>query len=218
MNNPSGASPPSPMHSAPEQLLGILRDRIALARDGLDQLLATETGAINVLGTVESVLKNGGTLLTCGNGGSAAQALHLSEELLGRFIANRTPLPSICLNADPTALTCIANDFGFESVFSRQVTALAQPGDALVVFSTSGNSPNIVAALKEAQRLGVTTIALLGGDGGAALAHCDASVVVEGPDTASIQEAHQTLLHACCAIVEPRGCGSDCGCVSKDES
>lgn len=194
--------------------LTILHERIALARTGLDRLIVAKTGAIQVLAAVEHVLTSGGTLFTCGNGGSAAQALHFSEELLGRFSADRPPLASVCLNADPTALTCIANDFGFETIFARQVEALVGPTDALVVLSTSGNSPNIVAALVEAKRRGATTIGFLGGDGGAAIAHCDVSVVIDAPDTASIQEAHQTLLHACCATVEPSGGGGTC--TSKD--
>jgi D-sedoheptulose 7-phosphate isomerase len=194
----------------------ILHERISLARTGLDRLIIAETGAIQILEAVKNVFTGGGTLYTCGNGGSAAQALHFSEELLGRFNATRPPLASICLNADPTALTCIANDFGFETIFARQVEALIRPADALAVLSTSGNSPNIVAALVEAKRRGATTIGFLGGDGGDALAHCDVSVVIDAPDTASIQEAHQTLLHACCATVEPQDCGSDCSCTSKD--
>ena len=138
----------------------------------------------------------------CGNGGSAAQALHFSEELLGRYKRDRPAIAAVCLNADPTALTCIANDFGFERVFARQIEALSGPEDGLVVFSTSGRSPNILEALKTAARQGTKTIGFLGGDGGPALPLCDEAVVIQGDDTAAIQEAHQTLLHACCELLE----------------
>ena len=152
--------------------------------------------------SIQAIVAQGGTLYTCGNGGSAAQALHFSEELLGRFRADRRPLPSTCLNADPTALTCIANDYGFQSIFSRQAQALLGPGDGLVVFSTSGRSENIINVLNVAAQRGSKRIGFLGGDGGPARDLCDVSVVIEGSDTASIQEAHQTLLHACCELLE----------------
>src|SRR5688572_31089255 len=107
-------------------------------------------------------LADGGTIYTAGNGGSAAQALHLAEELIGRYRSDRPPLRAVCLNADPTALTCIANDFGFGQVFARQCEALLTPNDVLLVFSTSGKSPNIVQALETARRRQCTTVGLLG--------------------------------------------------------
>ncbi len=137
----------------------------------------------------------GGRVYTCGNGGSAAHALHLAEELIGRYRETRRPLPAVCLCADPTALTCIANDFGFEHVFSRQVQGLARRGDALVVFSTSGKSPNLVAALHTARSMGVTTIGLLGRGGGECAPLCDHAVVVAGERGEHVQEAHQVLIH-----------------------
>ena len=142
-------------------------------------------------------------MLTCGNGGSAAEALHFAEELVGRFDADRPPLRALCLNADPTALTCIANDYGFEQIFARQCQALAGPEDAFVVFSTSGRSPNIVRALEVARAQGTRTIGLLGGDGGAAAALCDLCLIAPGQDSAAIQEAHQVVLHAVCNCLEP---------------
>lgn len=148
------------------------------------------------------VLQRGGLVATCGNGGSAAEALHLAEELVGRYRASRAPRRAICLVADPTALTCIANDFGFEQIFSRQVEALLRPEDALLVFSTSGRSPNIVAALRAARARGATTLGLLGGDGGACAALCDESIVVPLTDSAFVQEAHQVVMHLLCERLE----------------
>lgn len=153
--------------------------------------------------TIGRVVREGGTVVTCGNGGSAAEALHLAEELVGRYRTNRPPIAATCLNADPTALTCIANDFGFDEIFRRPCEALLGPGDALVVFTTSGRSRNLVAALETARARGAATIGFLGGDGGAALPLCDASIVVPGPDSAAIQEVHQVLMHAVCEQFEP---------------
>lgn len=154
-----------------------------------------------------SQLQAGGTLYTAGNGGSASQALHLAEELIGRYRGDRQSLRAICLNADPTALTCIGNDFGFDQVFARQCEALLTPADALVVFSTSGNSPNIIKALEVARRNRATSIGMLGGQGGNALRLCDHAVVVPGPpgsagDSAHIQEAHEVALHLICEAIE----------------
>ena len=140
---------------------------------------------------------------TCGNGGSAAEALHFAEELVGRYRTDRPGIPAICLNADPTALTCIANDFGFEAIFSRQCESLLEARDCLVVFTTSGKSPNLRAALEVAAARGATTIGFLGGDGGPARNLCDVSISIPGPDSAAIQEIHQLLMHACCEQFEP---------------
>lgn len=146
----------------------------------------------------------GHTLYTAGNGGSAADALHLAEELIGRYRGNRRPLPAICLNADIGALTCIANDFGYDEVFSRQLAALGKPGDVLVVFSTSGHSANILNVLRTARSKGVISIALLGKDGGAARALADHALIVPSNNTARIQEMHTLILHAICEEVEQR--------------
>ena len=123
-------------------------------------------------------LRAGGKLLTCGNGGSAADALHLAEELVGRYRVERPALPAVCLNADPTALTCIGNDYGFEQVFARGVKALGRPGDVLVGFTTSGNSANVLAAFAAARRCAVVTILLAGKDGGQARGRCDFEIIV----------------------------------------
>ena len=158
-----------------------------------------------MLETIGRVVAAGGKVVTCGNGGSAAEALHLSEELVGRYLSNRPAIPAICLNADPTALTCIANDFGFDAVFSRQCEALLAAEDVLVVFTTSGRSANLLRALDVARDRGAATVGFLGGDGGAALDRCDASIVIPGPDSAAIQEIHQMLMHAVCEQFESAG-------------
>ena len=153
---------------------------------------------------VYDCLRSGGTLYTAGNGGSAAQALHLAEELIGRYRSDRPAQRAICLNTDPTALTCIGNDFGFEHIFSRQAEALVRPGDVLLVLSTSGQSENLVNALETAGQRGATTLGLLGASGGACRELCDHSIVVPGKDSAHIQEAHQVVIHLICEVVEQR--------------
>jgi len=141
-------------------------------------------------------LRGGHKLLLCGNGGSTAEAQHLAGELMGNYREHRLALAAISLTADSSVLTCIANDYGFDDIFARQVRALGQPGDVLLVFSTSGNSPNIVAALEAAREMNVKSIALLGRGGGKAAALADCALIVRHPDTARIQEAHQFLMHA----------------------
>ncbi|OAN36353.1 phosphoheptose isomerase [Chloroflexus islandicus] len=169
------------------------------------QASATLVPAIDAITTLAAdALLAGHTLYTAGNGGSAADALHLAEELIGRYRGNRRPLPAICLNADIGALTCIANDFGYDEVFARQLAALGRPGDVLVVFSTSGHSPNILNVLRTARSKGVISIALLGKDGGAACALADHALIVPSNNTARIQEVHTLILHAICEEVEQR--------------
>jgi D-sedoheptulose 7-phosphate isomerase len=173
------------------------------------QALAAQATAIDALcDLVASAVLGGHTLYTCGNGGSASDALHLAEELVGRYRANRRPLPAVCLNADVTALTCIANDFGFEQIYARQLRGLARPADLLLIFSTSGNSANLLAALHTAREMGVISIALLGKDGGAAADLADHGIIVPSANSARIQEAHTLLLHAICEEIEQRTVGA----------
>jgi D-sedoheptulose 7-phosphate isomerase len=185
--------------NSPEAISERLEGTIAAIhslRDQLDEILA--------LGRViTEKLAAGGTIYTCGNGGSAAEAMHLAEELIGRYRGQDRPAQrAICLNADATAMTCIANDFGFERVFSRQVEAMLGERDVLVVLSTSGNSDNIVRALDAARRKGATTVGLLGRGGGKALPHCDHAIIVAGEDSAHIQEGHLVVVHLICEAVE----------------
>lgn len=151
--------------------------------------------------TVET-FGHGGKMLTMGNGGSAAEALHLAEEMVGRYHGERAPQPAVCLNADPTALTCIANDFGYEQVFARQIEALAGPGDLVVVLSTSGNSPNLVAGLMAARARGAHTAGLLGGNGGEAGELCDMPFIVPMTHSGHVQEVHTMAVHILCEAVE----------------
>lgn len=151
---------------------------------------------------IVAALKAGHKILTAGNGGSAAEALHMAEELIGRFKTNRPSLPGIALVADSTALTCIGNDFGFDHIFSRQVEGLGRPGDVLVLFSTSGNAANLSLALKEAHERGLKTLCLLGRTGGHLAGKGTWEILVPGEETARIQEAHQVILHIILEIVE----------------
>lgn len=147
-------------------------------------------------------LRDGGSLLACGNGGSASDAMHLCEELTGRYRETRPALPAVCLNADGTALTCIANDFGFAEVFARQVQALGREGDVLIGFSTSGNSANVVCALEAAKEKNMTTVLVGGNDGGVAAGLADWSVIVPSSSSARIQEVHTWILHRWIEIME----------------
>lgn len=147
-------------------------------------------------------LARGGRLFFFGNGGSASDSLHLAAELTGRLRQERRPLAALALNADVAALTAIANDYGYAEVFARQLSALARPGDCAVAISTSGSSPNVLKALQVARTLGIGTVALLGRDGGAALALADHAVVVPHEDSARIQEAHIFIGHTWCGQVE----------------
>lgn len=151
-----------------------------------------------IISLITKTLVNGGKVLAAGNGGSAAEAMHLAEELSGRYKNDRQALPGISLCSDGTVLTCIANDYGFEKVFSRQVEALGAAGDVLVLFSTSGNSDNLTAAAKQAKEQGLSVIALLGGNGGSLLASGNVTleICVTGTAGAHVQEAHQVLIHA----------------------
>lgn len=149
-------------------------------------------------------LREGKKVLACGNGGSAADSGHFTTELLCRFIKDRASLPAISLAQDGGFLTATGNDYGFDHIFSRQVTGLGAAGDVLVAFTTSGHSQNVKLALEAAKAKGLRTIALLGKDGGACKGLADVEFIIEGPETARIQEAHKVLLHAFCAGIEAR--------------
>lgn len=133
-------------------------------------------------------------VLICGNGGSAADAMHFAEEFTGRFRKDRPALPAIAL-ADPTHITCVANDYGFEHIFARGVEAYGQPGGVLLALSTSGNSLNVIRAVEKCQELGMKTVCLLGKDGGRLKGMADVEIIVPGETTDRIQELHMILLH-----------------------
>lgn len=178
---------------------------VAGIRGAADAIAGLEQQARDICAFCRAVVKTlraGGKVLTAGNGGSAAEALHLAEELVGRYRGRRRSLPAVSLAADPTTLTCIANDFGYEEVFARQVEGLGRRGDLLVLFSTSGKSANLPPALRAARRAGMRVAALLGRDGGSLAGRADAEVIVPGSETAHIQEAHQVILHLALEAVE----------------
>lgn len=179
-----------------------LKEAIAASAASVASLGTQAEAILAISQTVVRALLSGAKVLSAGNGGSAAESLHLAEELIGRFRGERVSLPGISLVADTTALTCIGNDYGFDRVFSRQVEGLGRNGDVLVLFSTSGNSRNLVPALEAAEARGVTTIALLGRDGGALAGRADLELIVAGGETARIQEAHQVVVHLILEAVE----------------
>ncbi|MDQ0382273.1 D-sedoheptulose-7-phosphate isomerase [Amycolatopsis thermophila] len=148
------------------------------------------------------VLGAGGRLLACGNGGSAAEAQHLTGELVGRFVNDRQPLSAIALHADTSATTAIVNDYGDHEVFARQVRAHGRPGDVLVALSTSGRSQNVCAAAKTAHELGITTWALTGPAPNALASICDDTLVIDAPSTGTVQEAHLAVVHGLCAALD----------------
>lgn len=153
---------------------------------------------------IAACLENGGKVLAAGNGGSACDALHLCEELVGRYRDNRRALPAISLSADGTTLTCIGNDFGFDRIFARQVEALGRPGDVLVLFTSSGNSPNLILAIEAARAQGVKTVALTGRGGGKLAGLADAEWIVPSDHGARVQELQTWALHVILEVVEAR--------------
>jgi D-sedoheptulose 7-phosphate isomerase len=146
-------------------------------------------------------LARGGKLLFCGNGGSAADAQHLAAEFVNRFQLERPPLPAVALTTDTSILTAIANDYGFDQVFAKQVQALGRPGDILVGITTSGNSPNVVLAMRQAKERGLTTVGLLGKNG-EAVQFCDHALFVPHTVTALIQEVHIAAGHMLCKLAD----------------
>ena len=151
---------------------------------------------------IAEALRAGGKLLVFGNGGSAADAQHLSAELVGRFQKERAAMPAIALTVDTSVLTSVANDYSFKQVFVRQIEALGRPGDVALGISTSGESPNVVAALQAAKAQGLKTVALTGRDGGSVGRAADIHVNVPDQNAARVQEVHRTLMHVICEIIE----------------
>ncbi|MGH4007420.1 MAG: D-sedoheptulose-7-phosphate isomerase [Pseudonocardiaceae bacterium] len=149
-----------------------------------------------------AVLDAGGRLLACGNGGSAAEAQHLTGELVGRYLHDRRPLSAIALHADTSALTAIGNDYGGHETFARQVFAHGRPDDVLIALSTSGTSRNVVSAVKAAHEVGMAAWALTGPAPNPLAAVCDDAIAVEAPSLATVQEIHLAVVHALCAAVD----------------
>lgn len=157
-----------------------------------------------VVELVVQALANGNKLLFAGNGGSAADCQHMAGEFVSRFMFDRNPLPAVALTTDTSILTAIANDYGYEQAFSRQVQGLAKPGDVLFAYSTSGNSPNIVKSLQVARELGVATIGLTGASEGRMAPFCDHLLRVPSSCVPRIQEGHLLMGHIICELVEQR--------------
>jgi D-sedoheptulose 7-phosphate isomerase len=180
------------------------------AQRSLTQHLETFNALVRDCGTqidecssiIVDTVKRGNKILICGNGGSAADAQHIAAEFVGRYETERRALPAIALTTDTSALTALANDYDFERIFSRQVDALAAEGDCLIGISTSGNSPNVIAAVMAARRKGCRIIGMTGAKGKKLAALCDAALMVPSERTARIQEAHITVAHIWCEIVD----------------
>ncbi len=151
---------------------------------------------------VAGALMNEQKIMFCGNGGSAADSQHLAAELTGRFQTERIPLPGLALTTDSSVLTAIGNDYGFDNVFARQVSALSRPGDVLMALSTSGRSPNVVKAVEVAHRMNCRVIGLTGGSGGELAQQADISVVIPSDNSARVQEVHITIGHIICEVLD----------------
>jgi D-sedoheptulose 7-phosphate isomerase len=173
----------------------------ALARSVLDSVSLSERVAL-VAGRYADTLHAGGTIFFCGNGGSAADAQHVATEYVVRYAASRRPLAALALTTDSSLLTAAANDLGFERVFARQVEALCRPADLLVLHSTSGESPNLIAAARAARERSVPTVAFLGRGGGTLMGQVDEAIVVPSDDTGCIQVIHLALEHLIVELVE----------------
>jgi len=167
-------------------------------------LAGLEDPLLRAADAVVSALAAGRKLLLCGNGGSASDAAHISAEFVCRFIGDRRPYPALALGVDGGLLTAIGNDYEFGDAFARQVRAFGQPGDVLIGISSSGKSRNILAAIEEARRRDMVTIALLGRDGGFTKGAADIELIVPGEATARIQEAQKFLLHVICELAEEK--------------
>lgn len=178
------------------------QETLTASTAAIQSLSVLEPEMIQATERVVRCLKNGHKVLACGNGGSAADAAHLVTEFVVRYLHDRPPYPAIALTESGSTLTAGGNDYGFDQVFARQVQALGQPGDVLIVFSTSGNSVNILQALERANVMKLDSIAFLGCDGGPAKSMATLELIVPNQSTARIQEGHAVLIHALCQMVE----------------
>jgi D-sedoheptulose 7-phosphate isomerase len=163
---------------------------------------AAQASLVKIAAQVTQVLQSSGKILIGGNGGSMADAMHFAEEWTGRFRKERKPFPALVLGGDPTHLSCVGNDYGFEEVFSRSVVAFAKPEDAVILLSTSGNSENLIRAARAAREVPVPVIGFLGKGGGKLLPLCDSAIVAPGVTSDRIQEIHMLTLHVLIEVVE----------------
>ena len=197
-----GNSPKSESLTAAETLLKrSLREHL----DSIQALSDSKLTEIEEAGElICQTLSGAHKVLLCGNGGSAADAQHIAAELVGRYELQRRAFPAIALTTDTSALTALSNDYGYEEVFARQVQALATHGDLLIAISTSGKSPNVIRAVEQAKALGCKTIALTGADGEPLSSICDLAVSVPAQRTSRVQEAHITIGHLWCEMVDAK--------------
>lgn len=184
---------------ARERIAAVLRESARLKEESARILPESVAAAADLM--IEA-LRSGRKVVAFGNGGSAADAVHFTAELVGRYLGDRPSLPAMALNENVSSLTAISNDYGYERVFARQVEGLVHAGDVVVAISTSGTSPNVLAGLEAARRAGARTVGLTGRDGGAMPALCDACVIVPSQSTARIQETHITVIHIWCELIE----------------
>jgi D-sedoheptulose 7-phosphate isomerase len=187
-------------------------DEIRKTRVLVDAILADDALLDRVVAAAEAcihTLKNGGKLLLAGNGGSAADAQHIAGEFVSRFLFDRPGLPAIALTTDTSILTAIGNDYGYERLFARQIQALGRAGDVLIAYSTSGSSPNILAALDEARLSGLITIGFTGNRQSPMRDRCDILLDVPSSETPKIQEGHLVIGHILCGLVEQAMFGKD---------
>ena len=191
---------PKPKNSTSTQLLN---DSLSEHLETFHSLIAMRMREIEQSGkAICDALLRGNKILLCGNGGSAADSQHIATELVGRYEKKRRSWPAISLTTDTSALTAVSNDFGYEEVFARQVEGLGKPGDVLIAISTSGKSANILKAAKKARELGCHTIALTGAGAEPLASLCDLAVVVPAARTSRVQEAHITIGHLWCEMVD----------------
>jgi phosphoheptose isomerase len=180
-----------------------VQSAVDAAVKNFESLRALEPNILRAADLVKKCLLGGGKLLACGNGGSAADVSDFATEYTCRFLGDRRPYPAINLTADGGLIAAIGNDYVFEDIFARQVAAFGKPGDVLIVATTSGRSKNVLRALEEARSLGLHSVALLGKDGGDAKGLATVELIVPGPVTARIQEAHKFIFHVICELVDP---------------
>jgi D-sedoheptulose 7-phosphate isomerase len=195
-------------------MLDIIRRQLQQSLDTLTKVLndaSVHQSLLDAARVTAEAMQNGRKLLTCGNGGSAADAQHLAAELVVRLTIDRPALRAVALTTDSSILTAIGNDYDYDHLFSRQIEALGQPGDVLLAISTSGNSPNCIRALERARSLSLTTIAFTGNGGGKMAALADINVIVPCAVTMNIQESQLALEHIFCMLVERCYFGPDFG-------
>ena len=182
----------------------ILKSAVGAATKTIQSIADLESQISQAADLILNCLTNGGKVLACGNGGSAADAADFCTELACRFVENRRPYPALNLSQGGSLITATGNDYGFEEIFARQVRAFGNEGDVLIAITTSGKSKNIQRALEDGRERKLNTIALLGRDGGSTAGLADVDLIVKGNSTARIQEAHKFVLHVICEICETR--------------